>query len=149
MSRSNPGFALRGAGIRAWRKHAAYAGITPFLALVSIFLIWPTVSVVSGAFQDTSGKFSLTTIRSVITSATHLAAFKHSLQVSAITSVTASIIGALFAWAVSTGKQGGVLRRLCLSASGVLAQFGGVMLTFAFLATFGFNGLVTRLLFLG
>jgi putative spermidine/putrescine transport system permease protein len=30
--------------------------------------------------------------------------------------------------------------------SGVLAQFGGVMLAFAFLATFGFNGLVTILL---
>lgn len=145
MSRSNPGFALRGVGIRAWRKHSAYAGVTPFLALVSIFLIWPTVSVVSGAFQDTNGKFSLATIRSVITSAIHLAAFKHSLQVSAITSITASIIGALFAWAVSTGKEGGLLRRFCLSASGVLAQFGGVMLTFAFLATFGFNGLVTRL----
>ena len=30
-----------------------------------------------------------------------------------------------------------------IAASGVLAQFGGVMLAFAFLATFGFNGLVT------
>ena len=143
MLSSNTGSALRGAGIRAWRKHSAYAGVAPFLLLVSIFLLWPTVSVISGAFQNTSGKFSLTTIKSVIASSIHLAAFKHSLQVSAITSITAAIIGALFAWAVSTGKQGGLLRRFCLSASGVLAQFGGVMLTFAFLATFGFNGLVT------
>ena len=30
-----------------------------------------------------------------------------------------------------------------IAASGVLAQFGGVMLAFAFLATFGFNGLAT------
>ena len=30
-----------------------------------------------------------------------------------------------------------------IAASGVLAQFGGVMLAFAFLATFGFNGLIT------
>jgi putative spermidine/putrescine transport system permease protein len=143
MMKSNTGSALRGAGIRTWRKHSAYVGVTPFLLLVSIFLLWPTVSVVSGAFQDTKGKFAFSTIKSVLTSSIHLAAFKHSLQVSAITSIAGAIIGALFAWAVSTGKQDGFLRRICLSASGVLAQFGGVMLTFAFLATFGFNGLVT------
>jgi putative spermidine/putrescine transport system permease protein len=33
-----------------------------------------------------------------------------------------------------------------LAGCGVLAQFGGVMLAFAFLATFGFNGLATLLL---
>ena len=33
-----------------------------------------------------------------------------------------------------------------IAASGVLAQFGGVMLAFAFLATFGFNGLLTVML---
>ena len=33
-----------------------------------------------------------------------------------------------------------------LAGSGTLAQFGGVMLAFAFLATFGFNGLVTLFL---
>jgi putative spermidine/putrescine transport system permease protein len=32
-----------------------------------------------------------------------------------------------------------------LAAGGVLAQFGGVMLAFAFFATFGFNGFVTAL----
>jgi putative spermidine/putrescine transport system permease protein len=143
MSNTNTDSALRGASIRVWRKNSAYVGVTPFLFLVSIFLLWPTISVVSGAFQDTNGKFSFGTIKSVITSSIHLAAFKHSLQVSLITSISGAIIGALFAWAVSTGKRDGFLRRICLSASGVLAQFGGVMLTFAFLATFGFNGLVT------
>jgi putative spermidine/putrescine transport system permease protein len=38
------------------------------------------------------------------------------------------------------------MRRLVLAGSGTLAQFGGVMLAFAFLATFGFNGLVTLFL---
>ncbi|NDH80711.1 MAG: ABC transporter permease subunit [Actinobacteria bacterium] len=36
-------------------------------------------------------------------------------------------------------------RRFVLAAGGVLAQFGGVMLAFAFFATFGFNGFVTAL----
>ena len=50
---------------------------------------------------------------------------------------------ALLAWAVVRGEPDGWLRQLVIAASGVLAQFGGVMLAFAFLATFGFNGLVT------
>ena len=47
---------------------------------------------------------------------------------------------------MSVGGPGGWLRQVSVAASGVLAQFGGVMLAFAFLATFGFNGLVTILL---
>jgi len=143
MTMSNTDSASRGVSIRLWRKHSAYVGVIPFLILVSIFLLWPTYSVVSGAFQDSTGKFSLSVLKSVIKNPAHLTAFRHSLQFSAITSVIGSVIGALFAWAIATGKKDGILRRISLSASGVLAQFGGVMLTFAFLATFGFNGLVT------
>ena len=38
---------------------------------------------------------------------------------------------------------GGVLRRVVTAASGVLAQFGGVTLAFAFIATIGLSGFVT------
>ena len=57
-----------------------------------------------------------------------------------------AVLGGLLAWAVATGRRDGLLRRVVLAASGTLAQFGGVMLAFAFLATFGFNGLVTLFL---
>jgi putative spermidine/putrescine transport system permease protein len=57
-----------------------------------------------------------------------------------------AVLGALLAWAVSTGPPDGMLRRVVTSASGVLAQFGGVTLAFAFLATVGFEGLVTKYL---
>lgn len=143
VQETKAGSALRGAGLRAWRKYSAYVGVLPFMILVSIFLLWPTFSVVSGAFQNAAGKFDLSTLKSALSSPSHRAAFEHSIQISAITAITGSVVGALFAWAVSTGKSGGAVRRICLSASGVLAQFGGVMLTFAYLATFGFNGLVT------
>ena len=56
------------------------------------------------------------------------------------------MFGGLLAWAISVGRRDGLLRRLVLAGSGTLAQFGGVMLAFAFLATFGFNGLVTLFL---
>ena len=47
---------------------------------------------------------------------------------------SAPCFGGLLAWAVSVGRRDGVMRRLVLAGSGTLAQFGGVMLAFAFLA---------------
>ena len=69
-----------------------------------------------------------------------------STVLSAITAVLGAVFGGLLAWAISVGPRDGLLRRLVLAGSGTLAQFGGVMLAFAFLATFGFNGLVTLFL---
>ena len=43
-----------------------------------------------------------------------------------------AILGAMLAYAVATGNPRSVLRRLVTSACGVLAQFGGVTLAFAF-----------------
>lgn len=146
VQESGTGSALRGAGSRYLRGKTAYLGVLPFSLLILLFLIWPTYSVVIGAFKDTEGAFTLSIVKSVIVDPIHISAFKHTLQVSAITAIIGAVLGALFAWAVATGKPDGFIRRISLSASGVLAQFGGVMLTFAFLATFGFNGLVTTLI---
>jgi putative spermidine/putrescine transport system permease protein len=66
-----------------------------------------------------------------------------SIQLAVMTAIAGAIFGALLAWAVVRGDPNGQLRQIVIAASGVLAQFGGVMLAFAFLATFGFNGLVT------
>ncbi len=48
-----------------------------------------------------------------------------------------AVLGALLAYAVASGNPDGVVRRLYLAGSGVLAQFGGVTLAFAFLAAIG------------
>ena len=47
------------------------------------------------------------------------------------------MLGAILAYAIASGNPDGVIRRLYLAASGVLAQFGGVTLAFAFLASIG------------
>ena len=98
--------------------------------------------VVAGAFLDDGGAPTLQNVRAVVGSP-YLEAFGRSLQLSAITAVIGAVLGALLAWAVATGNPDGLLRRVVTSASGVLAQFGGVTLAFAFLATVGFEGLVT------
>jgi putative spermidine/putrescine transport system permease protein len=79
---------------------------------------------------------------STITSGVYLEEFKRSLELALSTALIGAVCGALLTWAV-TGVKKGPLRQIVLAASGVLAQFGGVTLTFAFLATFGFTGMVT------
>jgi len=46
------------------------------------------------------------------------------------------------AYAIETSRSG-VLRRLVATASGVLANFGGINLTFMFIATLGSTGVLT------
>jgi putative spermidine/putrescine transport system permease protein len=117
-------------------------GALPFLVYVAVFLLYPTLVVVAGAFVDDTGALTLANLRTALTGP-YLSAFARSLQLSAITAVLGAVLGALLAWAVATGSPDGALRRVVTSAAGVLAQFGGVTLAFAFLATVGFEGLVT------
>jgi putative spermidine/putrescine transport system permease protein len=70
----------------------------------------------------------------------------NSTVISVVSAFVGAVAGALLAYAVATGNPRGVLRRIVTSASGVLAQFGGVTLAFAFLATIGNVGFVTLFL---
>lgn len=133
------------AGSRYWRGRTAYLGVLPFLIFSGLFLLYPTWNVVSGAFKDNHSNFSTTVLREVFYSRVARHAFANSLEVSAKTAIVGAILGGLFAWAVVTGKPGSFFYKISVALSSVLAQFGGVMLTFAFLATFGFNGLVSTL----
>ncbi len=128
----------RGGGRRA----LDYLGALPFLVYVGVFLLYPTLTVVGGAFSDGRGGLTLANLRT-ITGGPYRDSFVRSLELSAITAVIGAVLGALLAWAVVSGRPDGPLRRVVVSAAGVLAQFGGVTLAFAFLATVGFEGLVT------
>lgn len=127
------------------RSSVDYVGVLPFLAYVGVFLIYPTLVVIVGAFQDDAGQPSTTNV-AALTEGVYLRAFIRSLQLSAATAVIGMVLGSLLAWAVSTGRPDGVLRRTVTSACGVLAQFGGVTLAFAFIATIGLTGVVTQFL---
>ena len=127
------------------RRSLDYAGILPFAVFVTLFLLWPTAIVVLGAFQDPEGGLTLANLAQA-SQGTYLQTFVTSTVLSTITAVLGAVLGGLLAWAISLGRRDGVLRRVVLAGSGTLAQFGGVMLAFAFLATFGFNGLVTLFL---
>jgi putative spermidine/putrescine transport system permease protein len=119
--------------------------VVPFLAYVGVFLLYPTALVLGGAFQDADGAFTLANLTD-LTRGVYLRAFLRSMELSALTAVIGAVFGALLSWAVASGKPEGLLRRVVVAASGVLAQFGGVPLAFAFLATVGFQGFVTQFL---
>ena len=120
----------------------ALLGVLPFFAYTTIFLGIPTLIVVVGAFLDGNGHPTFGNL-SALTQPQIVAAFIHSTVLSAVTAVLGAVLGALLAYAVSTAREGGLMRRLVASLCGVLAQFGGVTLAFAFIATFSSQGFLT------
>ncbi|MFJ8164377.1 ABC transporter permease [Streptomyces sp. NPDC096136] len=74
----------------------------------------------------------------------YLGSLTGSVQLSALTALIATLLGVLIAQALVTSRSG-ALRSAALTASGVLANFGGVPLAFAFIATAGISGVVTQL----
>ncbi len=143
---TTPGGSTTKSGGAAGRPSlAAWLVAVPFLAFVGIFLVYPTILVLAGAFQDTNGAFTLDNLTTLFKGVV-FDAFVRSIELSALTAVIGAIFGALLTWAIAVGNPEGMLRRVVVAASGVLAQFGGVPLAFAFLATVGFEGLVTKYL---
>lgn len=67
-----------------------------------------------------------------------------SVQLSALTALIGGVLGVVIAQAVVTSRST-ALRGAALTASGVLANFGGVPLAFAFIATAGISGVLTQL----
>ena len=119
-------------------------GLTPFAAYVILFLAVPTALAVASGFRSADG-FTLSGL-SILVAPQTIAAFGASVWVSALTAVVGALIGAVLCWALAAMPEGGALRRVVDSASSVLAQFGGVMLAFAFIATIGIQGIVTVIL---
>jgi putative spermidine/putrescine transport system permease protein len=144
--RAAPAAVGTSSGGRRGRRLAATAasllGVVPFGLLVTFFLVIPTLVVVIGSFLDADNRFTLANVRGLAEDVV-VQAYVRSLWISAVTALVGGVLGALLAHAISTANPAGVLRRAVTAACGVLAQFGGVTLAFAFLATFGFTGFVT------
>lgn len=144
---------MRGGGpsttsaLAAHRREIGTFGVTiPFFAYTACFLLSPTVIVIVGAFQNADGGFTLNNF-SKLFEANTIAAFVTSILVSVISALIGAVVGALASYALVIGsKPNGLLRRMVGAISSVLAQFGGVMLAFAFIATIGINGIGTMLI---
>jgi putative spermidine/putrescine transport system permease protein len=123
------------------RKTREGLPLVPFFALVTIFLVIPTVTVlVASVYQQ--GQFSLDRVHALFTG-TALTALWKSVLLSASTAIIGAVLGAVLASLVVNSPPTSLVRRMVISLCSVLAQFGGVALAFAFLATIGFSGVLT------
>ena len=124
------------------RRLLPFLGLTPFAAYVVLFLAIPTVLAVATGFFTEDGALTLDNVIGLFDPLV-LKTFGSSFWISAVTAVAGAIIGALVCYALLGTRPDGPLRSFIDSASSVLAQFGGVMLAFAFIAAIGGQGLYT------
>ena len=132
------------------RPRADRLGALPFFLYVAVFLLLPIGVLAVEAFRATDPvtfeeTWSTASIVA-ITDGAYRRAYLGSLQLSVITAVLGAVLGLALAIAVLRTRRDLLLRRLVLTASGVLANFGGIPLAFAFLATIGNAGVITALL---
>jgi len=127
---------------RGFRVSPAVLGLVPFAAYLLIFLILPTIlAIASGLFTKT-GEFTWHNI-SAIADPVVLSTFWNSTWLSLLTAVLGAVLGALACYALLGLSETGFVRTTVEAAAGVLAQFAGVMLAFAWIATLGIQGVVT------
>ncbi len=123
-----------------------WLGVVPFFGYVGLFLLLPTVLVAVEAFRTADGHPTLENVRQLGRDPTIVGAFRTSITISFETALLGAVFGAVLAYVIATGKPDGVLRRSVTAVCGVLAQFGGIMLAFAFIVTVGPEGLLTLFL---
>ncbi|MEP6479685.1 MAG: ABC transporter permease [Rhodoglobus sp.] len=140
-----PATTTRGAGVKPRRRSAVWLGLLPFAVYVLLFLAIPAVLAVGSGFFDNAGAFTFANL-AAFANPQILTAFWNSIWVSGLTAIVGAVLGALICFALMGTKPDGFLRSAVDSASSVLAQFGGVMLAFAFIALAGQQGVITKLL---
>lgn len=138
-----PASAHCGAGVTPRRRSVAWLALLPFAVYVVLFLAVPALLAVGSGLFTSEGAFTLANL-AAFSNPQILGAFWASIWVSALTASLGAVIGAIICYALLGTKPDGFMRASIDSASSVLAQFGGVMLAFAFIATIGTQGLVTR-----
>jgi len=136
-------------GTRRRLRGGSWLATVPLLAFFAIGFGLPAVAIVTGAFTVSSdaetGAGAFTTAN--LTDSVHGAywtALLSSVKLSALTALIGTVVGLPIAQAVVTSRFR-MLREAVLTASGVLANFGGLPLAFAFVATLGNAGELTKL----
>ena len=137
-----PATTSRGAGKPSRRRSAVWLGLTPFALYVLLFLAIPAVLAVASGFFDKNGVFTWNNF-SALADPNLQSDLVASVWLSALTAALGAIIGAVICFALLGTNPNGWLRTIIDSVSSVLAQFGGIMLAFAFEATIGQQGFLT------
>jgi putative spermidine/putrescine transport system permease protein len=111
-----------------------------------MFLFLPSAQVMIGAFKNSAGNWTLHNISQIIHTEQTRNAYWTSIQLSLQTAFFGALFGFLLAYAACRDRVPRFVRPLFTTFSGVAANFGGIPLAFAFIATIGTIGIVTQFL---
>jgi putative spermidine/putrescine transport system permease protein len=126
------------------RRNWDWLGMLPFILFGLLLLILPSVSIFYSSFESPEGGFTFNNIIGIFQRSDLLNSYKNSLIISLVTATLGALWGFLIAYAVISGGLPKRLRSFVLTFSGVASNFAGVPLAFAFIATIGNTGLITR-----
>ncbi|MFE0732327.1 ABC transporter permease [Streptomyces antibioticus] len=129
------------------RRSLGWVAVVPLLAFTALAFGLPALAMLNGAFtvDDPATGATAYTADNLTASlqGAYLTALLGSVKLSAVSAGLGALLGLPLAQAVVTSRFR-ALREAVLTASGVLANFGGVPLAFAFVATLGNAGVLTR-----
>ncbi|MEH0442760.1 MULTISPECIES: ABC transporter permease [unclassified Streptomyces] len=135
------------APVKRRRRALGWLAVVPLLAFTALAFGLPAVAMLDGAFtaKDPATGGTSYTVDNLTASlrGAYLTALLGSVKLSAVSAFLGALLGLPLAQAVVTSRFR-ALREAVLTASGVLANFGGVPLAFAFVATLGNAGVLTR-----
>ncbi|MCT9933873.1 ABC transporter permease subunit [Planotetraspora sp. A-T 1434] len=121
-------------------RSKSWLAAVPLLAFVALVFGVPLVVILGGTFTR-GGAVSTANVTESVQGA-YLTALLGSVKLSALVAVVGAVLGTFLAQAVVTSRFR-ALREAVLTASGVLSNFGGVPLAFAWIATLGNSGVIT------
>ncbi len=109
-----------------------------------MFLFLPAGEVLVGAFRGTHGGYTLDNVHDLVRQVQFRRAYRASIEVSLVTAVLGAAFGLLIAYAAIREGTPHWIRSAFTTFSGVAANFGGIPLAFAFIATLGTIGIVSK-----
>lgn len=131
---------------RRRRRSLAWLGVLPFFAYTACFLILPSAQVMIGAFKGETGGYTFGNIVDIVQTPNIRHAYRQSIEISLVTALAGGLLGLLIAYAAIREGTPRWIRSAFTTFSGVAANFGGIPLAFAFIATLGTVGIVTQFL---
>ena len=125
------------------RLSLAWLGAVPFFVYALFFLFIPAGNVIAGAFKDTKNQWTLSNIHELFQTQ-YLDAYRTSIEISVVTALIGGALGIAIAYAAIREGTPRWVRSGMTTFSGVAANFGGIPLAFAFIATLGSVGIATQ-----
>jgi len=118
--------------------------LLPFLIFCVLLEIVPVIVLIRDSLRVQGFGAFTTANYQVITEPLYARALSNSIVISLGTAALGAVVGGLVAAAIVSGSERG--RRMSLGLVAVTSNFGGIPLSFAFIALLGTNGFVTLLL---